>query len=88
MLGEGKPLVSSVNTLAETTNAKPTFVIVGVATEALNTVAAKNKANVSFFSIDTLSGQTTGTLLLVSDGQVVETLAVGGDIEKFVSLNA
>lgn len=88
MVGEGKPLVSTVNTLAEATSTKPTFVIVGAPTDALNTVAASNKANVSFFSINTFAGQTAGAVLLVSDGQVVDTLAAGGDIATFVSLNA
>jgi len=88
MVEEGKPLVSTVNTLAEASSSKPTFVIVGVPTDALNSVATANKANVSFFSIDTLAGQTSGTVLLVSDGQVVDSLAAGGDIATFVSLNA
>jgi len=58
------------------------------ANESLNTVAAANKANVSFFNVASLEGQTAGSLLLVSNGQVTATLAAGGDIAAFVSSNA
>jgi len=88
MVEEGKPLVSTVNTLAEASNSKPTFVIVGAPTDALISAATANKTNVSFFSIDTLAGQTNGTVLLVSEGQVLDSLAAGGDIATFVSSNA
>jgi len=88
MLKENRPVVSAISSLSEANSSKPNFVWVGTPTEAVNGVAGAWKAHVSFWNISELTGQAEGSLHLVQDGTITQSLAAGGDISAFVNGNA
>lgn len=88
MKKEGRPLVSEIQALSETTG--KVFVHVGdsASNEALNKVAAEKKAYLSFHWVSALEGQVNGSVLVVDNGVVTATLEKDGDLAQFVSDNA
>lgn len=90
MLGENRPLMGEVSSLADAKSSKPTFVYVGNPEDNADVkkIATEKKANLSFFWIATLEGQTAGTLVFLENGAAGATLAKGEDIAAFVSSRA
>lgn len=90
MQKENKPLVSEVKALSEVTGSKPSFVLVGdlEASPAVKKLAAEKKANLDFYWVASLEGQEEGSLLFVESGAVSDSVAKGGDLDKFVSEHA
>lgn len=86
MRREGRPLVTEVKSLSETTG--KVFVSVGEPTDALKKVAADKKAYLTFVWVASLDGKNAGDVVIAENGVVGATLAAGGDLEKFVSENA
>lgn len=90
MVKEGKALVAEVASVAAAQGSKPSFLLVGNVDNypAVKTAAAAKKAHLNFSWISSLSGQTEGSLLYIENGQVSQTLAAGGDVDKFVGDNS
>lgn len=90
MKKENTPTVSEVTSLSAITGTKPSFLLVGNPNdfETVSKVASEKKAYLNFYWIATLEGQTAGSVLIVENGAVKDTLAAGGDLTAFIQANA